>query len=145
MSKFETTARFVFLVCAIWLNACGGNRAGNEAQVDRPEPPAPYAEKTNPFKGDAQAASAGKEIFDHNCASCHGENGSGEGPLSASLLPRPISLAKAQPDLTDAYLYWRISEGGAFAPFRSSMPAWRTLMDEPSIWQLVSYIRSLRP
>ena len=47
--------------------------------------------------------------------------------------------------LADDYLYWRISEGGAFEPFISLMPAWGTLLSEQEMWQLVSYLRTLTP
>lgn len=31
----------------------------------------------------------GKEVYDVNCASCHGPNGAGDGPAGASLVPKP--------------------------------------------------------
>jgi hypothetical protein len=43
----------------------------------------------------------------------------------------------------DDMLYWRISEGGAAAPFNSAMPAWKDSLDEQARWDLVNYMRAL--
>jgi hypothetical protein len=40
-------------------------------------------------------------------------------------------------------LYWRISEGGAAAPFSSAMPAWKDSLEEQARWDLVNYMRGL--
>ena len=34
-------------------------------------------------------ANPGKDLYDQNCASCHGETGAGDGPAGASLNPKP--------------------------------------------------------
>ena len=43
----------------------------------------------------------------------------------------------------DAYLYWRVSEGGTAEPFRSAgslMPAFKTLLSEEQIWDVLAYV-----
>ncbi len=45
--------------------------------------------------------------------------------------------------MDDAYIFWRISEGGAMEPFNSGMPAWGNSLSDEQIWQLVSYLREL--
>ena len=45
--------------------------------------------------------------------------------------------------LGDDYLLWRISEGGAEAPFNSAMPAWKETLDEDARWDVINYIRAL--
>jgi mono/diheme cytochrome c family protein len=98
---------------------------------------------TNPLAGDSAAAEAGKELFGKNCISCHGETGKGDGTASASLDPRPGNLAEDQKSLSDGYLFWRIADGGLMEPFISAMPAWKTVLDDEQIWQLVTHIREL--
>ena len=45
-------------------------------------------------------------------------------------------------DLSDGYLFWRISEGGAMPPFNSAMLAWKGTLSEEEIWQVISYVRT---
>ncbi len=104
------------------------------------EPPAEYAGKTAPASSDP---AAGSKLFASNCSSCHGETGLGDGPASTALKPAPQNLAKSQKSLSDAYLYWRIAEGGTMEPFRSSMPSWKGILKEDQIWAVISFIRSL--
>jgi mono/diheme cytochrome c family protein len=67
----------------------------------------------------------------------------GDGPIAASLNPKPSNLAENQSGLSDSYLYWRIAEGGLFEPFRSGMPAWKGLLTEDQIWEVITYLRQV--
>lgn len=109
------------------------------------DPPPEYAGLTNPHEGDPQAIAAGEEIFQTNCASCHGEQGRGDGPAAQGLDPAPASLADQamMHDLTDGFLFWRVTEGGLMEPFNSAMPAWGDILTEDERWQVISYIRTL--
>ncbi|MBE7549798.1 MAG: cytochrome c [Anaerolineales bacterium] len=109
------------------------------------DPPSEYAQLTNPFAGDAVAIAAGQTIFDTNCATCHGPQGQGDGLAATGLNPKPANLADRQmlDSLSDGYLFWRVSEGGALAPFNSAMPAWKATLSEEQRWQVISYLRSL--
>lgn len=109
------------------------------------EVPHEYEDLKNPFAGDSAAVAAGAELFDANCASCHGETGLGDGPAAVGLDPKPASLADSSmmSDLTDAYIFWRITEGGTSEPFNSAMPPWGDAFTEEQRWQLVSFVRSL--
>jgi len=82
-------------------------------------------------------------LFQANCSSCHGLTGEGDGTAAAGLEPKPENLARNQSALSDAYLFWRISEGGLIDPFNSLMPTWKGLMSDEKIWQVVSYLRTL--
>ncbi len=46
-------------------------------------------------------------------------------------------------DISDAYIFWRITEGGTMEPFNSAMPPWKDILSEDQRWELVSFIRSL--
>lgn len=108
------------------------------------EVPQEYANLTNPLADDAQATEAGKIIFETNCVACHGPEGRGDGPAAAALDPQPANLGDAamMGQLNDAYLFWRVSEGGAVAPFNSAMPAWKETLSETQRWQVVNYVRT---
>jgi mono/diheme cytochrome c family protein len=109
------------------------------------EAPAEFAGKNNPFSDNDEAIAAGKTIFETRCVACHGLEGKGDGPAAAALTPKPASLADStmMHDLSEGYLFWRVSEGGLNPPFNSAMPAWKTILSEEEIWQVVSYVRAL--
>jgi mono/diheme cytochrome c family protein len=98
----------------------------------------------NPFGDDAAAIAAGAETFTATCAKCHGETGDGDGPIAAGLDIKPASLSDGEmmADLSDAYVFWRITMGGAKEPFNSTMPSFLFFSEEQR-WQLVSFVRSL--
>jgi mono/diheme cytochrome c family protein len=39
-----------------------------------------------------QSSEQGKEVYTNNCQICHGANGKGDGPASASFNPRPANF-----------------------------------------------------
>jgi mono/diheme cytochrome c family protein len=123
------------------LAACGGPGAGSSSQEDGgalQSVPAEYAGKTNPMGTDA--AVEGAKVFKSNCEMCHGPQGHGDGPAGGSLDPKPKNLAILQESAADDYLFWRISEGKP----GTSMVAWKGILKEEQIWQVVSFIRTLK-
>lgn len=107
--------------------------------------PAEFASRTNPFADDHEAIEVGAEIFQANCAACHGSEGLGDGPAAETLEPKPATLADGamMGDLSDGYLFWRVSKGGQMEPFNSAMPAWESGLAEQQRWQVISFVRTL--
>jgi mono/diheme cytochrome c family protein len=132
---------FLVVLSLVFLPACGAgantssdqNEVGTLASV-----PAEYAGKTNPLGADA--AAEGKKLFQTNCQMCHGPQGHGDGPAGGSLDPRPKNLAVLQESAADDYLFWRISEGKS----GTAMVAWKGVLSEEQIWQVVSFLRTLK-
>ena len=122
------------------LTACGeSNNSPSSQQISTPAPvPAEYAGKTNPFG--SEAADEGTKIFKTNCETCHGPQGHGDGPAGQSLDPKPKDLAELQKIAGDDDLFWRISGGKP----GTSMVAWKGILTEEQIWQVVSFIRTLK-
>ena len=133
---------FVVVVLSMLVLTAGGAPASST--TTRPTPPAEYASKANPSAGNADALAKGKEQYTAVCLACHGEKGLGDGPAGAALTPKPGNLQTAAKESSDAYLFWRINEGGAMAPFKSSMPAQKGVLKEEQVWQLVNYVKSLK-
>lgn len=123
--------------------ACSSPAATQPADHVHPEVPAEYAGKTNPLANDPTAVEAGSQLYTTNCATCHGTEGMGDGPAAAALNPPPRPLATEMDQIGDDYLYWRIAEGGAMAPFHSVMPAWKMIINEDQIWQIITFLRTL--
>jgi mono/diheme cytochrome c family protein len=129
----------VLVLAALVLSACGGASGGGSDAATTPAPvPAEFAGKTNPLGADA--ASAGAEIFKNNCEACHGPQGHGDGPAGAALSPKPKNLPVLASAVGDDYLYWRINTGKE----GTSMIAWKGVLTEEQIWQVVSFIRTLK-
>jgi len=77
----------------------------------------------------------GERIYRANCASCHGADGSGNGPVA--VIPAPTDLRIALATLSDDELSYRIVNGLAGTP----MPPFATILTEEERWDLVSYLR----
>ncbi|MGE5250238.1 MAG: c-type cytochrome [Bacteroidota bacterium] len=130
----------LFLALSLGLAACGSSTSGGTPEgVETPAPvPAEYAGKTNPLGPDA--AAAGAALFQTNCSPCHGPEGHGDGPAGASLSPAPKNLPQLSATVGDDYLFWRISTGRP----GTAMVGWKGVLTDEQIWQLVTYIRTLK-
>ena len=89
--------------------------------------------RANPLAGNAEAAAAGKVLFDDNCAKCHGENAEGKHN-------RPSLRSARVVHATDGELAWMLKNGNAW----KGMPSWSSL-PEPERWQIITFLRSLPP
>ncbi len=94
-----------------------------------------YLTQANPFDwGDAQAIAAGEPIYLRECAECHGEDGTGE--------------IRGTPDFTNPAVRGGLIENPGEPLCRVSeglnrMPAYKDILTETEIWQVLTYIASL--
>lgn len=89
----------------------------------------------------------GQRIFQFRCAACHGPQGQGNGPAAASLVtmaPANFTTDTLIADKDWQGLYDRIKAGGTTV-HGSAMPAWGVILDDPTIWDLVSYLATFQP
>ena len=82
-------------------------------------------------------ASSGKEIYDQNCATCHGEKGYGDGPTAAKLPVAPFDLTTHVLLHDEQYLHAVILNG------RGYMPAWGDKLSQDQILDVIAYTRLL--
>jgi Cu/Ag efflux protein CusF len=79
---------------------------------------------------------------------CHGADGKGTGPVAKGLPHPPADLTHhfhRAPGDGDAYLFWRVSEGGQVEPFKASqsaMPAYKTILSEDQRWDVLAYVHA---
>jgi len=128
---------FIIIISStLMLMACG---ASPTESVETPAAvPAEFAGATNPLG--PEAAAVGAKIFKSNCELCHGPQGHGDGIAGQSLEPRPKNLANLQAMVGDDFLFWRIHEGKS----GTAMVAWNGILTDEQIWQIVSFIRTLK-
>lgn len=84
--------------------------------------------------------SKGRELYSANCQSCHGEKGAGDGPLSASFTPRPLSF------LSDSFIQFipplQIFNTSRLGIKGTGMRAYDELSDK-ELWDIAFYVKSL--
>ena len=127
----------VLTLSTLMLSACGGSSKASVA-ADLASVPPEYVGKTNPLGADA--ATAGADVFKTNCEACHGPQGHGDGPAGAALDPKPKNLPDLAKIVTDDYFFWRINTGKE----GTSMVAWKGVLTDEQVWQVVSFIRTLK-
>src|SRR5689334_9123355 len=96
----------------------------------------------NPVPGDAETLRVAREHWADHCASCHGNDGSGDTTLGRRTFPRPPDMRlRGTQDLTDGELFYAIERG---VPW-TAMPAWSTGTPEGErdSWALVRFVRRL--
>lgn len=93
----------------------------------------------------AQNAAEGRKLYQSSCASCHGENGKGDGVAAQSLPAKPADHTDGavMNPLTDKWLADIISKGGGAVGKSTFMPAWGGALDEKQIRDIIGYIRTL--
>jgi len=106
------------------------------------------------------ALANGKQIYDQNCAACHGEDGVGDGVFADDLqkagdastqsMSGMMDMTMQTPvDFTDprrmlgaspALIQGKILRGG----MGTGMPMWGSIFTEKQIWDLISYLYSFQ-
>ena len=109
-------------------------------------PPAHYADKMSHHWGEPGAIERGKRLYDTHCTMCHGADGRGTTEFARTLPHQPADLRHhfhPHPGHGDAYLFWRVSQGGTVEPFKSAgslMPAFSTVLSDGAIWDVLAYV-----
>ena len=147
-SLFRQAVQISVVMISAFLLSCAGTQKPTQMQCPQPrftgQAPAAYQIRVNPLNGQADAISAGEQLYqesaDPACRMCHGRNGDGQGPLAKqfSIPPRNFACAATVNGIPDGQLFWIIENGSP----GTNMVAFKHLNDV-QIWQLVSYIRQL--
>jgi len=79
----------------------------------------------------------GKALFAANCASCHGERGTGDGPTAGALAPPPTNFHVKEPTQQRAL---EVLENGIPG---TAMPPWKSQLNEEQRHAVAEFVRSL--
>ncbi len=146
----------ITLLGIVILSGCSqlGMDTGSDSQSNRPgmmshnmgarhhtQVPEEFAGLTNPIPADDGSLARGAEIYAAQCATCHGDFGNGDGPGGTALDPAPAPIAHTGQMMSDAYLFWRITEGGA--TFETGMIPYKDILDEDARWDVINFVRAL--
>jgi mono/diheme cytochrome c family protein len=93
----------------------------------------------NPIPRSADSIARGRQLFEKNCAVCHGAAGRGDGVAAAVLPQRPDDLSRIAPPpiFPDGVVAYRIINGV------KTMPAFKSTLSQTEVWDLINFIRSL--
>ncbi|MDE2342535.1 MAG: cytochrome c [Betaproteobacteria bacterium] len=91
----------------------------------------------NPNPATPESIARGREMFKIYCVPCHGNSGTGDGPVGAKLLVRPFDLTseRVQKEVPEGYIFAHVTFGGAL------MPSYGNDMYPSERWDLVNYVR----
>jgi mono/diheme cytochrome c family protein len=162
MRKLMIAGLALLTAASMMIAACGGSepapttRGKGAQEVARLPVPDEYQDRMPPEgfdMKDPEVIEQGRKLFADaggpNCASCHGPEGKGDGPLNTTD-PRPTDLTadefRNSEHVTDQYIYWRIKTGGegyARVGGRMSAMTGYTTGTPEEIWSLIAFVRSL--
>ena len=91
----------------------------------------------NPIDPTADSIAAGRAIYFRECASCHGDDGRGDGPAASALSIPPSDFRIHIPFHSDRFFFLVMSNG-----FGSAMPGFGDRLSEEDRWNILNYLQS---
>ncbi|WER49298.1 cytochrome c [Cupriavidus sp. WKF15] len=105
---------------------------------------APTSFHTSPTQFSVDAIALGATVYAQRCASCHGNDGRGEGPLAASLKRWPPTLVgPLLARRADGELFWHVVNGMRDANGEPTMPAFGATLSDADTWAVLDYMKAL--
>ncbi len=88
----------------------------------------------------AESIAMGQELYQANCAQCHGTSGEGDGPMATNLAsaPRDFTDQEFMSGYSAAAMFGIITQG-----IDPGMPAYAEVLNETQVWAITDYLRSL--
>ena len=101
------------------------------------------AKLKNPVPANAASIAAGKQLYDKQCAGCHGDTGKGDGAMGEELNPKPANLVDAdwKHGSTDGEIFVVVRDGVK----NSGMKGFGKKLTAHQMWDVVNYVRSIGP
>jgi mono/diheme cytochrome c family protein len=98
---------------------------------------------THEVRPGATPVARGAAVFSKYCALCHGSSGAGDGRAASvqKVAPADLTVSTRSP----GYKLQIVRDGGAELGRSSSMPAWRDVLSDAEIADVVEYVETLKP
>ncbi|HTM26874.1 MAG TPA: cytochrome c [Vicinamibacterales bacterium] len=93
--------------------------------------------------GLSYGAGQGKHLFAQYCATCHGDEGRGDGQNASNLNPAPPDLTTSKNARDAAYLRRVITQGSAAAGRSALSPPWGRSLSAQQIDYLMAYCAAM--
>ena len=122
-----------FIIMSAILLLCSLSSAGS---ADWPVP-GEYTGMNNPVAFNNPNVRAGKELWEKNCKSCHGDPGKFN--AVALVPPPPDATSEAIQANTDGEIFYKITAG------RGAMPQFELTLSTDDRWKIITYIRKFDP
>jgi len=144
-----------FLLAALALCVACGDSGDAPAPAPTPDPaptePAPIEPEPTPAPTpEAEPAGApdpvaGEAHYKLYCATCHGEDGCGDGPGAAGLDPKPVKHCDGSymNALSDEHLFKVIEQGGPAVGKSPLMAPWGGTLTDGDIRDVIAFLRSI--
>jgi mono/diheme cytochrome c family protein len=131
---------FLFILCLSASEVTLAQKETAEAHKARWHEPAGIEAVQNPFVNAPGSADSGKVIYMKICSVCHGNSGKGDGVAAGGLAVRPADHTSAAVQAApDGQLFWELTNGHA------PMPSYKTALTDKQRWEVVCFIRTLKP
>lgn len=86
----------------------------------------------------------GRGLYQRNCRPCHGSKADGNGPMGWGFRLKPANFRDPGtiPTVVEAYVFWRVNDGGRglpneSTPWDSAMPRWKDELTADEIWKII--------
>lgn len=93
------------------------------------------AQIKNPVSASDASLARGKELYQENCAACHGEQVKGLSAEEAGLEKKPSDLKKTIKSHSDGDFFWKIQVG------RGEMPSFKNDLSDQEIWDIINFVQ----
>ena len=139
MIRFAPRLLAIFLVPTVALSA----------SCRRSVPPPPSEAMLDAIRADERVGNLsyseaqGKHLFARYCATCHGDEGHGDGQNASNLSPAPPDIATSKNARDAAYLRRVIAQGSAATGRSPLSPPWGRSLTAQEIEYLVAYCQAL--
>jgi len=95
----------------------------------------------SPIPATAESLAIGQGLFTTNCATCHGNTGTGDGPAAATLAVPPSRLGDHVPFHSARTIFLWISGGIPLDAEQKTMPAFGAVLSDEERWHLVNFLK----
>jgi mono/diheme cytochrome c family protein len=92
----------------------------------------------NPFQPTMENIKAGSDLYDKNCAICHGSLKEPINPMRKNFYPSVPQLMAHTPDDPDANLFYVVKYGIRY----TAMPGWDGVLSDDDMWKTVMFVKN---